>query len=224
MVDHSQGHAAYSEDALVVLCMNVRPGRKQAHMHDSWYLRDGRKVVQSMKFPADHAEYPNQPKGIKEILTEHGLYQGNLRGKCSSKCDPDKTDCCNKRILEHQPDFQQQKSLVQEVIEAAGHLCIFLPKFHCELNFIEFFWGVVKRYLRENCNYTFDTLKENMPKAMESVKLEVIRRWEHRMYRWMEAYRSGLGTADAQAHVKEFSSTKYKSHRRIPEAVAHAFD
>ena len=63
-----------------------------------------------------------------------------------------------------------------------------------------------------------------MLKAMESVKLEVIRRWEHRMYRWMEAYRSGLGTADTQAHVKEFSSTKYKSHRRIPEAVARAFD
>ena len=78
MVDHSQGHAAYLEDALVVSCMNVRPGRKQAHMHDSWYLRDRRKVVQSMKFPADHAEYSNQPKGIKEILTERGLYQGNL--------------------------------------------------------------------------------------------------------------------------------------------------
>jgi hypothetical protein len=29
--------------------------------------------------------------------------------------------------------------LVQEVIEAAGHLCLFLPKFHCELNYIEFF-------------------------------------------------------------------------------------
>ena len=31
------------------------------------------------------------------------------------------------------------KSSVQEVIEAAGHLCIFSPKFYCELNFIEFF-------------------------------------------------------------------------------------
>jgi hypothetical protein len=29
--------------------------------------------------------------------------------------------------------------LVQEVIEAAGHLCLFLSKFHCELNYIEFF-------------------------------------------------------------------------------------
>jgi hypothetical protein len=177
-----------------------------------------------MRLPADHAEYPNQPKGIKVILTERGLYQGNLRGKCPSKCDSDKLDCCNKQILEHQPDFQHQKSLVQEVIERAGHLCIFLPKFHCELNFIEFFWGVVKKYLRENCDYTYDTLKENMPKAMESMGLEVIHHWEHCMYRWMEVYRLGLGTADAQARVKEFSSTKYKSHRRIPEAVARAFD
>jgi len=37
---------------------------------------------------------------------------------------------------------------------AVGHLCIFLPKFHCELNFIKFFWGVVKKYLYNNCDYT----------------------------------------------------------------------
>ena len=46
--------------------------------------------------------------------------------------------------MENQNDFLQQKFLVQEVIEQAGHLCILLPKFHCELNFIEFFWGSVK--------------------------------------------------------------------------------
>jgi len=131
-----------------------------------------------------------------------------------------------KRILERELDFQEQKSLVQEVIEAAGHLCIFLPKFHCELNFIEFFWGLVKKFLRDNCDYTFDTLKENMPKALASVKLVTIRRWdsEHRMRRWMEAYRSGLATTDAQRKVKEFSSAKYTSHRCIPEAVARAMD
>jgi hypothetical protein len=70
---------------------------------------------------------------------------------------------------EEKPDFQEQKSLVQEVIEAAGHLCILLPKFHCELNFIEFYWGAVKKYLHDNCDYTFNTLKENMPKALKSV-------------------------------------------------------
>jgi hypothetical protein len=44
------------------------------------------------------------------------------------------------------------------------------------------------------------------------------------MFWWVEAYRSGLGTHDAQVQVQKFSSTKYKSHRHIPEAVAAAFD
>ncbi|KAF8991089.1 hypothetical protein BDQ17DRAFT_1255212, partial [Cyathus striatus] len=67
-------------------------------------------------------------------------------------------------------------------------------------------------------------LKENLPKALESVKLETIRKWEHRTIRWMEAYRSGLGAKDAQLWVKQFSSKRYSSHRRIPEGVARAFD
>src|SRR6266545_2490206 len=112
----------------------------------------------------------------KAILSERSLCPSSkIRGKCK-KCEPSGIGCCLKRILEQESDFQKQKSLVQEVIEAAGHLCIFLPKFHCELNFIEFFWGLVKKYLRDNCDYTFDTLKENMPKALASVKLVTIRR------------------------------------------------
>jgi transposase len=175
-----------------------------------------------MVFPADHSLYPNQPKGIKAVLTKRGLYRTHLRGKCKNRCEA--TKCCNKRILELQADFAEQKSLVQETIEASGHLCLFFPKFHCELNFIEFFWTQVKKYLCDNCDYIFDTLKENMPKALESVSLTTIRQWEHRMYRWMEAYRSGLGTSAAQLQVKRFGSAKYKSHRWVLEAVARAFD
>jgi hypothetical protein len=119
MVDNSQGHSAYSKDALVVLRMNVNPGGKQARMHDGWYFCDGKKVTQPMVYPVDHPASPNVPKGIKAILMESGLYQAKLRGKCK-KCTSD--SCCNKHILKLQPDFQQQKSLVQEVIEAAGHL------------------------------------------------------------------------------------------------------
>ena len=123
-----------------------------------------------------------------------------------------------------QPDFQEQRSLVQEVIEAAGHLCIFLPKFHCELNFIEYFWGAVKKYLRDHCDYTFPTLRENLPKALESVAVETIRKWEHRMWRWLDAYDGGMGAREAQLHVQKFSSRKYKSHRRVPEGLGAQLD
>jgi hypothetical protein len=225
MVDNSQGHSAYSTDALLVSRMNMRPGGKQARMRDGWFMRGNEKIIQPMIFPLDHSDFPDMPKGIKEVLKERGIETKNLRMECKEpKCVPDATNCCASRILSIQPDFQAQKSLVQEVIEAASHLCIFLPKFHCELNFIEFFWGAVKRYLRNNCDYTFSMLKENLPKALASVELKTIRLWEHWMIRWMEAYRSGLSAKDAQMRVKEFSSCVYTSHRRVPETLARQFD
>jgi len=123
-----------------------------------------------------------------------------------------------------QPDFLEQKSLVQETIENVGHMCIFLPKFHCELNFIEFFWGAVKRYLREHCDYSYDGLKANLPDALASVDISTIQKWEHRMIRWMHAYRGGKDAKEAQVEVKKFSSRRFASHRRIPEGVAAALD
>jgi transposase len=58
--------------------------------------------------------------------------------------------------------------------DECGYMCIFLPKFHCELNPIEFFWSQVKKYLRDNCDYTFDTLKKNMLLALASVSINMI--------------------------------------------------
>ena len=138
------------------------------------------------------------------------------------KCFANATDCCAKQLLSLQPDFKEQKSSVQEVIEATGH-CIFLPKFHCELNFIEFFWGAVKN-ICGNTDYTFGGLKENLPKALASVDVATIWRWEHHMIQWMDAYREGKGTKEAQQQVKDFSSCKYTSHHCIPETVAQVFD
>jgi len=73
---------------------------------------------------------------MQQVLKECGLWQSGLIMKCESQKGPDgkamkcSTDsCCAKRILQLQPDFAEQKSLVQEVIEAAGYYCIFLPKF-----------------------------------------------------------------------------------------------
>ncbi|KAJ4492735.1 hypothetical protein C8J55DRAFT_418198 [Lentinula edodes] len=86
------------------------------------------------------------------------------------------------------------------------------PKGMKVLNFIEYFWGAVKKYLRDHCDYTFDTLKANIPSAMSAVMIETIRRWEHRVHRWISGYHEGLSVQDAQAKVKAYSSKMYTSH------------
>ena len=117
-------------------------------------MHGDKKVPHSMVMPNTdpNSDEPLQPNGMQMVLEKRGLWIRNgLRLKCPKySCDPEATACCATRLISLQPDFFQPKSLVQETIENAGHLCIFLPKFHCELNFIEFFWGAVKRYLHKH--------------------------------------------------------------------------
>lgn len=68
----------------------------------------------------------------------------------SDEPDPDDNshlprDCCMQRVLSLEPDFAGEKPLLQMLIEKMGHKCLFLPKFHCELNPIEMVWGQLKR-------------------------------------------------------------------------------
>ena len=121
LINNSQGHFAYFKDALLISWMNVNAGGKQIWMHDGWFIYKGLKITQPIIFSANHPTYLNIVKGIKAVLTEYGLYKNCLWGKCK-KCTSD--SCCGKHVLELQPDFQQQNFLMQEVIEAAGHLYI----------------------------------------------------------------------------------------------------
>ncbi|KAJ7865839.1 hypothetical protein B0H13DRAFT_2352779 [Mycena leptocephala] len=83
MVDHSKGHRMYRLDAPLVSRMNLNPGGKQALMCDGWWMDRNVRRVQKMVFPADHPEHPGQPKGMKVILQERGLWpQGKLVKEC----------------------------------------------------------------------------------------------------------------------------------------------
>lgn len=52
--------------------------------------------------------------------------------------------CYMERVLSLQDDFKAEKPLIQTIIEGSGHICLFLPRFHCELNPIEMLWGYGK--------------------------------------------------------------------------------
>lgn len=71
-----------------------------------------------------------------------------------------RTDCCMRKMLANQHDFKEEKPLIQSIIEDAGHRCWFLPKFHCELNPIEMYWGWMKaRECRTNANIHYHLLR-----------------------------------------------------------------
>ena len=56
----------------------------------------------------------------------------------------DEVLCRLEFLLSEQADFKEQQNAIQELVLSRGHFCIFLPKFHPELNFIERYWSRVK--------------------------------------------------------------------------------
>jgi len=63
--------------------------------------------------------------------------------------------------------------MLETVILQAGHeVTIFYPKFHCELNYIEYYWAALKRYARRHCKYLCPELEKTVLEAMDPVILE----------------------------------------------------
>jgi hypothetical protein len=145
-------------------------------------MRDGRLPTgepQPLYFPEDHCTMPGWFKGMEIIIWEWGLWPvGGLAAQCPLfHCPPDRTDCCCRRILFLQPDFTAQKSQLQELIEGRGHLCDFYPKYHCELNFIEQYWGAAKLQYRAAPRPTTAAAMEKLVKeSLDGVPLLQIRR------------------------------------------------
>ncbi len=125
-------------------------------------------------FPEDHPSMPGWFKGMEIIIRERGLWpEGDLLAQCPGfQCPPDSTDCCCRRILFSQPDFRSQKSQLEELVESRGHLCDFYLKYHCEVNFIEQYWGVVKlRFRMAGHAATIDEMERKVIQCLDDVPL-----------------------------------------------------
>lgn len=97
-----------------------------------------------------------------------------------------------------------------------GHIPIFLPKFHPELNHIERFWSRVKYWLRTHCMYTLKGLKANLARAFSEdvVPLSTIRKHARLSWRWMDAYRRQWSP-----DLTSFAATRYHGHRGVPATM-----
>ncbi|RGB30484.1 hypothetical protein C1646_627909 [Rhizophagus diaphanus] len=157
--NNNSNHAAFSKDALVASQMNLNPDSKQPVMRNTYFGPNNQ--LQTMVFPITYHDEKlrDKPKGIKQILIECRKWPpGGLIldcKECKEKIqDISRTTCCACQVISLEPNFIAQKGAIEELIENAGHKCIFFPKFHCKLNFIERYWGAAKRYLYENCDYS----------------------------------------------------------------------
>ena len=123
---------------------------------------------------------PSWFKGMEILIRERGLWPegDDLLAQCPGfRCLPGRVDCCCRRILFMQPDFVSQKSQLQELVESCGHLCDFYPKYHCELNFIEQYWGAAKlRFHVAGRAMTIDKMEKKVIQCLDDVPLLHIRR------------------------------------------------
>ena len=200
--DNSSSHAKLADDTLNAASMNLNPSAKQPIMRDTSF--NGQ--TQSMVFPNDYPDEKlrGKPKGMKIILQERGLWGSGLKGFCGNKeALVENSRCCARHVLAAQEDFLNQKPILQEVIEKLGHKVIFYPKFHCELNYIEMYWGAAKRYARQQCNYSWTGLQRVVPLALDSVPISHIRKYARKSARYMDCYRKGLNAKQAEICSKK---------------------
>lgn len=148
--------------------------KMKVHMKDG-QLPDGSQ--QSLYFQS--GESKGLFKGMAVILEERGLTEeAKLRSQCPNfKCPAGATQCCCRRVLYNQPDFRAERSLLEIECDKRGFQVIFLPKFHCKLNFIEQCWGYAKRIYRHYPASSKEAdLERNLIASLESIPLVSMRR------------------------------------------------
>ncbi len=134
--NQSSAHASLGDDALHAFDMNRSNGGAQRKQKNTVIPMNNlhpefRGKAQSMTTEAGAA------KGLQQMLEECGFNVQGMRAKCNPVCPIENTNCCMAQLLSKQDDFQLQESLLEQKIKERGHICTFLPKFHCELNPIE---------------------------------------------------------------------------------------
>ena len=188
LFDNAPSHRKMPDDALNADKMNVGPGGKQPKMRAT--IWGG--AVQQM------VDESGTPKGMKKVLEERGV-------------DTSKMRCREMReLLKTYPDFGRQKTILEDHIEQRGHICLFYPKFHCELSPIERVWCQSKKHTHAYADGTITRLRKIVPEGLDNVTLQQIKKFFRTCRDYEKAYREGGTGREVEEWVK-----RYKSHRRV---------
>jgi hypothetical protein len=164
--DQSSNHKAMAADALSVTKMNVGPGGAQPKMRNGLWRGWSQPMVDGT----------GEPKGLEQVLRERKREDGTTlydEIQEEKKKYPRKSDLQQK--LSECDDFRLQTGRVEELITSRGHMCIFYPKYHCELSPIERFWSCHKNWLRRHCDMKFSYLEMRAKQGLRAVCSETVR-------------------------------------------------
>lgn len=89
------------------------------------------------------------------------------------------------------PDFANQPTILEELVQSRGHICLYLPKYHCELNPIERNWCHAKKISRQYVNGTIVKLRTVVPTSLDAVTVEMMNKFFRTCRDYEMAYRSG---------------------------------
>jgi transposase len=166
---------AVDTDGRQIYTPNGKILKTKIQMEDATFA-DGTK--QPLYFPSGHAK-EGLFKGMQIIMEERGLPTEGLLAQCTGFKCPNRgtTNCCCRRTLFNQPDFVRVKSRLETYCNSRGVEVMFLPKFHCELNFIEQCWGYAKRIYRHYPASSREAdLERNLLASLEAVPLKSMRK------------------------------------------------
>lgn len=206
LFDNSQNHRSLPPDVLRASVLNLSDGGENVqNQRAGWFIdSNGIRMTQPMQRP------DGIQKGVRTILQERGLWPASLKLSEASK------------LLSEQSDFKAQRSWLNETLGSEqGFFLDFYPKFHCEFNFIELYWGAAKAYARRHCDYTFRGIQSLLPEALSSVSVQAIRRFARKCFRYMDAYRivDSNGKRKLTPPQVEFAVKNFKKHHSIPLSI-----
>jgi hypothetical protein len=139
-------------------------------------------------------------------------------------------------VLCNQPDFARVESLLKAYCKSQGVEVIFLPKFHCKLNFIEQCWGYAKQIYQHYPPSSKEAdLEQSVVSALEAVPLDSMRKSIlpiviltslTTVYRnstcscqFMDAYEKGLDGKQVM-----WASKMYRGHQVLPEKILEEYN
>ncbi|KAF9503221.1 hypothetical protein BS47DRAFT_1378395 [Hydnum rufescens UP504] len=204
--DNARTHAKHAEDTLSALHMPHNPKHwgitvpacdptgKTLHLPNGKPRTEIKRMAdttfngqqQTLYFLDDHLMHPGKFKGMVQILKERGhLNINSLHAHC----------CC-RNILFCSDDFINIPCLLMTHCQARGFDVLFLPKFHCKLNFIE---------------QVIEDVKKNSKAALDMVSILSMWWFSNRSLRYMDGYQRGLDGREAA-----WATRKYHRHRQMP--------